>query len=108
MSICNKAQMLLKIKQARNSYFDPTGRNMEKIYDFFFKQIISYNTPGTVGGPGGHDQTLAVKSKKITHGRFPEVGQKQKTERKKKERERKILIPLGKQYSRDCGWPRRP
>ena len=82
------------------------------------------NTPGTAGGPGGRDRTLAVKSKKIarksplflgeknylkkifffciyllvmpkylgkqifTHGRFPEVGQKQKTEEKERERER--------------------
>ena len=85
---------------------------------------MSLNTPGTAGGPGGRDRTLAVKSRKnvrkITffslqnkiytlkiyffciyllvmpkywgkqisaHGRFPEVDQKQKTERKK-ERER--------------------
>ena len=27
----------------------------------------------------------------LAHGRFPEVGQKQKTEKKKKEREREIL-----------------
>ena len=27
--------------------------------------IWYYNTPGTVGGPGGRDRTLAVKSKKI-------------------------------------------
>ena len=65
--------------------------------------------PGTVGGPVGRDQTLAVKSRKIkftppqknvciyllvmpkywgrnyfAHGRFPEVGQKQKTEKKKR------------------------
>ena len=81
------------------------------------------NTPGTAGGPGGPERTLAVKSIEIarksaffhkknknylekifffciyllvmpkywvknyfTHGRFPEVGQKQKTEEKKKER----------------------
>ena len=80
------------------------------------------NTPGSAGGPGGRDRTLAVKSRKnvrkitffslknkiyppkifffciyllvmpkywvknyFAHGRFPEVGQKQKTE---KERER--------------------
>ena len=30
---------------------------------FSFKNI-SLNTPGTVGGPGSRDQTLAVKSKK--------------------------------------------
>ena len=79
------------------------------------------NTPGTAGGPGGCDRTLAVKRRKnarksvfffsykikitkkiffvciylliipkylgkqiFTHGRFPEVGQKQKTEKKKK------------------------
>ena len=33
------------------------------------------NTPGTAGGPGGRDRTLAVK-----------VGQKQKTEGKKEEK----------------------
>ena len=68
------------------------------------------NTPGTAGGPGGRDQTLAAKSRKISrksffffvkkklpciyllvmpkywgeqifaHKRFPKVGQKQKTE----------------------------
>ena len=80
------------------------------------------NTPGTAGGPGGRDRTLAVKSKKIArkspfffrgkknypknifffyiyllvmpkywlknyfaHGRFPEVGQKQKTEKNKED-----------------------
>ena len=36
------------------------------------------NTPGTRGGPGGRDRTLAVK-RRVT----PEVGQKQKTEKKK-------------------------
>ena len=70
------------------------------------------NTPGTSGGPGGRDRTLAMKrrinapkfffwcckyllvmpnyqGKQIfTHGRFPEVGQKQKTEREKKEKKR--------------------
>ena len=89
------------------------------------------NTPGTAGGPGGHDRTLAVKSRKngrkviffrkknnftpkkyffciyllvmpkyrvknyFAHGRFPEVGQKQKTEEKKKE-ERKLVITMAK------------
>ena len=47
---------------------------LEKIWDFFFwgggtmwvhgyDQLFS-KTPGTAGGPGGHDRTLAVKSKK--------------------------------------------
>ena len=76
------------------------------------------NTPGTAGGPGGRDRTLAVKVEKslenhifflkkikitlkkyffciyllvmpkcwrkqiFAQGRFPEVGQKQKTEKK--------------------------
>ena len=31
----------------------------------------------------------------FTHGRFPEVGQKQKTE-KKKERDRTMVIPMAK------------
>ena len=47
------------------------------------RQKTVQNTPGTEGGPGGRDRTLAVKKRKI--GRFPEVGQKQKTEREKKE-----------------------
>ena len=90
------------------------------------KIIFEDNTPGTAGGPGGLDRTLAVKRKKIVrksfffvnklklppkkyffciyllvmpkywgknyfaHGSFPEVGQKQKTEkerRKKRESE---------------------
>ena len=38
-------------------------------------------TPGTAGGPGGRDQTLAVKSRKIARKK---VGQKQKTERKER------------------------
>ena len=79
--------------------------------------FCSKNTPGTAGGPGGRDRTLAVKSRKnakksffflkkkkityfffiyllvmskywgkqiFTQGRFPEVGQKQKAERKKR------------------------
>ena len=83
------------------------------------------NTPGTAGGPGGRDRTLAVKSLKnpkknqfffvkkyklpkkniffciyilvmpkywrkqiFSLGSFPEVGKKQKTE-KKKEKKRK-------------------
>ena len=75
------------------------------------------NTPGTAGGPGGRDRTLTVKSRKtsekspfflkkikftpqkyffciyllvmpnLAHGRFPEVGQKQKTEEKEEEEE---------------------
>ena len=70
-------------------------------------KILKVNTPGTMGGSGGRDRPLAVKDKikhkKIfvfcmyllvipkywgkqifIHGRFPEVGQKQKTEKKKK------------------------
>ena len=58
---------------------------------------IICNNPGTAGGPGGRDRTLAVKSKKIARNSvfflvmpkywrkqnfslvsFPEVGQKQK------------------------------
>ena len=55
---------------------------------------LKINTPGTAGGPGGRDRTLAVMPKYwgkqiFTHGRFPEVGQKQKTERKEREKERK-------------------
>ena len=83
------------------------------------------NTPGTAGGtggPGGRDQTLAIKSRKMlenqffsrkkvkiiflffginllvmpkywgkqifAHGRFPEVGKKQKTEERERKKER--------------------
>ena len=78
------------------------------------------NTPGTAGGPGGRDRTLALKSRKTqknnlffvkkyklflfciyllfmpkywgknycAHGSFPEVDQKQKTEKKERKRER--------------------
>ena len=90
--------------------------------------IIKSNTPGTAGGPGSRDRTLAVKSRKnvrkitffslknkiypqkifffaiyllvmpkywvknyFAHGRFPEVGQKQKTEKK---REPILLLTL--------------
>ena len=28
--------------------------------------VVDQNTPGTAGGPGGRDRTLAVKSKKNT------------------------------------------
>ena len=96
----------------------------ENLQTFGHPVESKYNTPGTAGGPGGRDRTLAVKSqkslenhlfflggKKITpkkyfffciyllvmpkywvknyfaHGRFPEVGQKQKTE-EKEERKR--------------------
>ena len=84
-----------------------------------------FNTPGTAGGTGDRDRTLAVKNllffvkkKKylnfffciyllmmpkywvtnyFTHGRFPEVGQKQKTEKKKKKKEeRKLVITMAK------------
>ena len=62
---------------------------------------IYLNTPGTAGGPGDRDRMLSVKSRKnllvmpkywgkqITHGSFPEVGQKQKTEKKERKKERK-------------------
>ena len=32
---------------------------------YFEKINLDTNTPGTKGGPGGRDRTLAVKSKKI-------------------------------------------
>ena len=96
---------------------------------------IDWNTPGTAGGPGGRDRTLAVKSGKTSeksplflkkikftpkniffciyllvmpkywvknyfaHGSFPEVGQKQKTERKKRRRGKKdwtMVITMAK------------
>ena len=34
-----------------------------------FIMILSFNTPGTAGGPGGRDRTLAVKTEK-THKIF--------------------------------------
>ena len=89
----------------------------------FMVQFDSFvNTPGTAGGPGGRDRTLAVKSKKTLKNqpnylkklfflyisssyakilgetnfhtwKFPRSGSKAKD---------------GEKYSRDCGWPRRP
>ena len=85
--------------------------------------VITINTPGTAGGPGGRDRTLAVKSfkkslnknylKKIfffgmyllvmpkywgdnyfAHGRFPEVGQKQKTERERERKKKKRTMVI--------------
>ena len=69
-------------------------------------KLHKFNTPGTRGGPGGRDPTLAakrrknagksvffhkkkLKKKKIAYiyWSFPEVGQKQKTEKKKERRE---------------------
>ena len=44
----------------------------------------------------------AKREQYFTHGRFPEVGQKQKTERKKEKEKKKD------QCLRDCRWPRRP
>ena len=52
------------------------------------------NTPGTRGGPGMYLLVMPKYWGKqiFTHGSFPEVGPKQKTERKKKkERERERL-----------------
>ena len=112
------------------------------------------NTPGTAGGPGGRDRTLAVKSRKnvrkitffslknkiypprilffciyllvmpkywvknyFAHGSFPEVGQKQKTEKKKKERkkekDRKLVITMAKlcmahAWRTQAAWAKRP
>ena len=59
-----------------------------------------------MGGPGGRGRTLSVKRRKtriyllvmpkywgkqiFTLGRFPEVGQKQKTEREKKEEKERL------------------
>ena len=31
---------------------------------------LNLNTPGTAGGPGGRDQTLAVKSRKTLENQF--------------------------------------
>ena len=61
------------------------------------------NTPGTAGGPGGRDRTLAVKQKKLhiylllmpkywgkqifAHVRFLKVGQKQKTVKRKRKKD---------------------
>ena len=102
------------------------------------KQFCHYTfplvyTPGTAGGPGGRDRTLALKSRKnvqkitffsqknkiyppkifffciyllvmpkywvknyFTHGRFSEVGQKQKTEKREREKERKQVKTMAK------------
>ena len=80
-------------KQSRQSYSSTIYKLNPVSYlndvDMHMGSINKYNTPGTAGGPGGRDRTLAVKSRK-TAGSFPEVGKKQKTE----ERERKILQGL--------------
>ena len=39
------------------------------------------NTPGTAGGPGGHDRTLAVKSKKIARKSPFFLGEKKITQK---------------------------
>ena len=39
------------------------SQNIEPIYWASFVQILC-NTPGTAGGPGGRDRTLAIKSRK--------------------------------------------
>ena len=102
------------------------GHFICSLVDALLKIVI--NTPGTAGGPGGRDRTLAVKSRKnvrkitffssknqiypkkiyifllyllvipkywgkkyFAHGSFPEVVQKQKTEKKEK-RKRDINV----------------
>ena len=41
--------------------------------DLLYLQVVwNRNTPGTAGGPGGRDRTLAVKSRK-TSEKFPTV-----------------------------------
>ena len=103
----------------------PCGLSWSRLKGLVFRA----NTPGTAGGPGGRDRTLAVKSRKnvqkisfffkknkiyqkkkyffciylpvmpkywgrnyFAHGRFPEVGEKQKTEKKRKrDREKESL-----------------
>ena len=38
---------------------------MQKVYNFIINgDLNKENTPGTAGGPGGCDRTLAVKSRK--------------------------------------------
>ena len=71
--------------------------------------MIKNNTPGTRGGPGCRDRTLAVKRRKIARKstffpvRFPEVGQNQKTEKKEREN---ILQGLGVAHAAVTeGWP---
>ena len=84
-----------------------TCRLIDKKVLYNRNMYININTPGTAGGPGGRDQTLAVKNRRITkkisfssrkkikitkknifftHGSFSEVGQKQKTEIKRKKK----------------------
>ena len=105
------------------------------------------NTPRTRGGPGGRDQTLAIKRRKtvenqlffslknkiythkkyffciyflglpkylvvnyFAHGRFPEVGQKQKKREKKKKRKKeterrlKNEEKMHKKYKKNLLW----
>ena len=75
------------------------------IKEIWIKENL-WNTPGTAGGPGGRDQTLTLKSKRNArksvffvkklklpkYGSFPEVGQKQKTERKRRGGERDVFL----------------
>ena len=52
------------------------------------------NPPGTVGGPGGRDRTLAVKSRKTSEkSHFSPKWVKSKKRRKKREKERKKERP---------------
>ena len=79
-----------KILGETNLHTREIPRNGSKAKD---GEKIERNTSGTAGGPGGPDRTLAVESKVMpkywvknyfAHGRFPEVGQKQKTEEKER------------------------
>ena len=42
--------------ETRGAHAKPPGPKVKSIY--------KDNTPGTRGGPGGHDRTLAIKSRK--------------------------------------------
>ena len=61
------------------------GRNMDKLNAYFYDKNI-WNTPGTRGGPGGLDQTLALKRRKNARksGSKAKDGDKEREKKKKK------------------------
>ena len=55
----------------RNSQTGQTGRAVSREDQLISSSLVTYylvridcNTPGTAGGPGGRDRTLAIKSRK--------------------------------------------
>ena len=44
--------------------FNNSFLNLQKFIGSYLDGKCEFNTPGTAGGPGGRDRTLAVKSRK--------------------------------------------